>query len=208
MNRIVIALLKPFSFIPAILMMSMIFSFSSQNGTESSQLSEKVARGIFITIDHVMDRGWDDEKIQELADEYQYPVRKLAHMTEYCLLAICVSLPLYVYGLRGFALTFLAGILCVAFAASDEFHQTMVANRGPSVKGRRHRQHRRSLRHHVCTAVLLDCTRRKYEKKKAAQTALLLLKILDNRKIPVGKIISPETDFPNGDFFIFLKNSS
>ena len=70
MNRIVIALLKPFSFIPAILMMSMIFSFSSQNGTESSQLSEKVARGIFITIDHVMDRGWDDEKIQELADEY------------------------------------------------------------------------------------------------------------------------------------------
>ena len=133
MNRIVIALLKPFSFIPAILMMSLIFSFSSQNGTESSQLSEKVARGIFITIDHVMDRGWDDEKIQELADEYQYPVRKLAHMTEYCLLAICVSLPLYVYGLRGFALTFLAGILCVAFAASDEFHQTMVANRGPSV---------------------------------------------------------------------------
>lgn len=90
MNRIVIALLKPFSFIPAILMMSMIFSFSSQNGTESSHLSEKVARGIFITIDHVMDRGWDDEKIQELADEYQYPVRKLAHMTEYCLLAICV----------------------------------------------------------------------------------------------------------------------
>lgn len=54
MNRIVIALLKPFSFIPAILMMSMIFSFSSQNGTESSQLSEKVARGIFITIDHVI----------------------------------------------------------------------------------------------------------------------------------------------------------
>ena len=137
MNRIVIALLKPFSFIPAILMMSMSFSFSSQNGTESSQLSEKVARGIFITIDHVMDRGGgdaNDEKIQELADEYQYPVRKLAHMTEYCLLAICVSLPLYVYGLRGFALTFLAGILCVAFAASDEFHQTMVANRGPSVK--------------------------------------------------------------------------
>ena len=134
MNRIFIALLKPFSFVPAILMMAMIFSFSSQNGTESSALSEKVARGIFITIDRVTDRGWDEETIRELADQYQYPVRKLAHMTEYALLAVCVSLPLYVYGLRGFALTFLAGILCVAFAASDEFHQTMVANRGPSVK--------------------------------------------------------------------------
>lgn len=123
-------------------------------------------------------------------------------MTEYCLLAICVSLPLYVYGLRGFALTFLAGILCVAFAASDEFHQTMVANRGPSVKdvgidsigvlfG--------------ITFVRLFCwiaLGGNTKKKKAAQTALLLLKILDNRKIPgLGKIISPETDFPNGDFY-------
>ena len=62
MNRIVIALLKPFSFIPAILMMSMIFSFSSQNGTESSQLSEKVARGIFITIDHLTDRAGTPKK--------------------------------------------------------------------------------------------------------------------------------------------------
>ena len=120
MNRIVIALLKPFSFIPAILMMSMIFSFSSQNGTESSHLSEKVARGIFITIDHVMDRGWDDEKIQELADEYQYPVRKLAHMTEYCLLAIAISFPLDVYGVRGIWLILLAGARCVGFAGFDE----------------------------------------------------------------------------------------
>ncbi len=155
-----------------------------------------------------MDRGWDDEKIQELADEYQYPVRKLAHMTEYCLLAICVSLPLYVYGLRGFALTFLAGILCVAFAASDQFHQTTVANRGPSVKDVGIDSIGVLFGITFVRLFLLDCTRRKYEKKKAAQTALLLLKILDNRKIPVGKIISPETDFPNGDFFIFLKNSS
>ena len=134
MNRIVIALLKPFSFIPAILMMSLIFSFSSQNGTESSQLSEKVARSIFITIDHVMDRGWDDEKIQELADEYQYPVRKLAHMTEYCLLAIAISFPLYVYGVRGIWLILLAGAICVGFAGFDEYHQSFVADRGPSVR--------------------------------------------------------------------------
>ena len=125
-----------------------------------------------------MDRGWDDEKIQELADEYQYPVRKLAHMTEYCLLAICVSLPLYVYGLRGFALTFLAGILCVAFAASDEFHQTTVANRGPSVKdvgidsiG-------------VCGFTFLRAVFKK------------------NEKIPVGKISFRRNDFSNGDFSV------
>jgi len=36
MNRIVIALLKPFSFIPAILMMSMIF-FPERNGILTAQ---------------------------------------------------------------------------------------------------------------------------------------------------------------------------
>ena len=55
-------------------------------------------------------------------------------MTEYCILAITISLPLYVYGLRGVGLLLLAGVLCVGFAATDEYHQTMVANRGPSLR--------------------------------------------------------------------------
>ena len=38
MNRIVIALLKPFSFIPAILMMSMIFSMISRLNMRASTL--------------------------------------------------------------------------------------------------------------------------------------------------------------------------
>ena len=44
MNRIVVALLKPLSFLPALLVMYMIFSFSSQDGTESGQLSYKVSQ--------------------------------------------------------------------------------------------------------------------------------------------------------------------
>lgn len=53
-------------------------------------------------------------------------------MTEYCILAICISFPLYVYGLRGFWLFIFAGLFCVAFACTDEFHQSFVAGRGPS----------------------------------------------------------------------------
>ena len=59
-------------------------------------------------------------------------VRKLAHMTEYFLLAVSVSFPLYVYGVRGLWLPLLAGGLCVGFAALDEYHQSFVAGRGPS----------------------------------------------------------------------------
>ena len=53
-------------------------------------------------------------------------------MTEYFILAICLSFPLYVYGVRGFSLFILAGLLSVGFACTDEFHQSFVAGRGPS----------------------------------------------------------------------------
>ena len=55
-------------------------------------------------------------------------------MTEYFLLAIAISFPLYVYRVRGIWLMLLAGIVCVGFAGLDEYHQSFVANRGPSVR--------------------------------------------------------------------------
>ena len=63
-----------------------------------------------------------------------YYVRKAAHMTEYFLLAVAISFPLYVYGVRGIWLMILAGIVCVGFAGLDEYHQSFVDSRTPSVK--------------------------------------------------------------------------
>ena len=132
--RIIATLMKPLSFVPALLMMYLIFSFSSQTGAESSSLSNKVTESVLIVADHVLEKGWNDEDIQVRVEKYGFYVRKLAHMTEYCILAITIALPLYVYGLRGFPLLLLAGLICVIFAATDEYHQTMVANRGPSIR--------------------------------------------------------------------------
>ena len=55
-------------------------------------------------------------------------------MTEYCVLAIAISFPLYVYKVRGIWLVLLAGMVCVGFAGLDEYHQSFVGGRGPSVK--------------------------------------------------------------------------
>ena len=55
-------------------------------------------------------------------------------MTEYFALAIAVSFPLYVYGLHGILLMFLAGLICVGFACGDEFHQSFIAGRSPSAR--------------------------------------------------------------------------
>lgn len=127
-------LLKPLSFIPALLLMYMIFTFSSQPGDVSGQLSYKVSCKIVEAGDYIFDANLDDWQVDEWANKINFITRKLAHITEYFLLAIAVSFPLYVYGLHGFLLMLAAGILCVGFAAGDEYHQSFVAGRGPSVK--------------------------------------------------------------------------
>ncbi len=128
------AFLKPFSFLPAIFMMYMIFSFSSQDGTTSGNLSYKVSEIIVESANEAFELHWSGSEISHYIERIHHPVRKLAHMTEYFLLAVSVSFPLYVYGVRGLWLPLLAGGICVGFAALDEYHQSFVAGRGPSKK--------------------------------------------------------------------------
>ena len=126
------AVLKPFSFLPALLMISLIFSFSAQDGETSGELSYEVSELIVEAANEAFELHWTDSQIRYYTEWIHHPVRKLAHMTEYFLLAVSVSFPLYVYGVRGLWLPLLAGGLCVGFAALDEYHQSFVAGRGPS----------------------------------------------------------------------------
>lgn len=127
-------LLRPLSFLPAILMMYVIFSFSSADGVESASLSYAVSVKAVEVVNQVADKHWTQERIDYCADRIHYYVRKCAHMTEYAVLAIAVSFPLYVYGMHGILLMFVAGCICVAFAAGDEYHQLFVAGRSGSVR--------------------------------------------------------------------------
>ena len=113
-------LLKPLSFIPAILLMMMIYHFSAQPAEVSSQLSYKVSYKIVEIADYVFETNLDYWQMDEWAQRINGVTRKLAHMTEYFALAIAVSFPLYVYGVHGIWLMLLAGMICVGFAAGDE----------------------------------------------------------------------------------------
>lgn len=132
--KILIHLLKPLSFLPAILMMCLIYHFSAQTGEVSGNLSYEVSYQIVETKNEVLNLGQSYDQLNAEAYGIQYYVRKAAHMTEYFLLAIAISFPLYVYKVRGIWLMLLAGIVCVGFAGLDEYHQSFVANRGPSIK--------------------------------------------------------------------------
>ncbi|MBO5094527.1 MAG: VanZ family protein [Lachnospiraceae bacterium] len=127
-------LLKPLSFVPALLVMYMIFSFSSQDGAQSARLSRQISYKAVAVADSVLEKDWSEEQIERYAERIHYYVRKTAHVTEYFVLAVTVSFPLYVYGIRGMWLVLLAGGFCVSFAGLDEYHQSFVAGRGPSAR--------------------------------------------------------------------------
>lgn len=127
-----IRLLKPLSFLPAIVLMYMIFTFSSQDGVTSSQLSYKVSYKVVETAGELLDADFETWEIDNLATRFHGVIRKLAHMTEYFALAVAVAFPLYVYGLRGILLMLVAGMFCVAFACGDEYHQSYIDGRSPS----------------------------------------------------------------------------
>ena len=99
-------LLKPLSFVPALCVMYMIFSFSAQTADESGQLSmlvsEKVGEKVVLLLGKLTSGNLDTAQVGVYADEIHFLVRKMAHFSEYLLLGLTLSLPLYVYRLRGF----------------------------------------------------------------------------------------------------------
>lgn len=125
-------LLKPFSFLPALLLMYVIYNFSAQPGDVSAQLSYQVSYKLVETADYLFETHLETWQIEEWAYRMNGVTRKLAHMAEYFALAVAVAFPLYVYGVRGIWLMLLAGMICVGFACGDEYHQSFVEGRGPS----------------------------------------------------------------------------
>ncbi len=128
------AMLKPLSFLPSIGMIYLIYYLSGQDGVTSAGLSLKVSIKVVEIAAMIFDHALTPEEVLHYADIIHFLIRKFAHMGLYFLLAVSVSFPLYVYGLRGIPLMLVAGGFCVAFACGDEYHQSLVAGRGPSKK--------------------------------------------------------------------------
>lgn len=126
--------LRPLSFVPALIIMYFIYSFSAQDGTASSQLSSSISHKLIHVIDRVLDFELTEKQVDTGAEKIHYYIRKTAHFTEYFILAVAISLPLYVYGIRGIWLMLTSLILCVGFACLDEYHQLFVSGRAASKK--------------------------------------------------------------------------
>ena len=110
------------SWIMVILWMSLIFNLSSQVREESNQLST----GITVFIEKII------EKINSFDVNFDikiinHIVRKNAHFFIYLVLGILV-----INAIR--KSKYLALLICVFYAISDELHQSFVQGRGPGIK--------------------------------------------------------------------------
>lgn len=115
-----------------LLNMAFIFRFSSENGQVSTETSGKVAHAVAEATVRDFDRKPQEEQT-EIVNHLQFPVRKLAHMTEFATLGGLIFLLLLTW--RGKVLLRYGGAILAAalYALSDEFHQNFSAGRGPQL---------------------------------------------------------------------------
>lgn len=126
--------------------MMMIFIFSSQNVESSDGLSHAVTRVVLKIYDYFSAKvpGWFEEPEVVESDysffeDMNHYVRKVAHMTEYAILAIFLLLHFKaIADFRNRAIGIQWGLLdaccCFLYACSDELHQMFVDGRGPAFK--------------------------------------------------------------------------
>ena len=113
-----------------ILWMVTIFIFSNQGSTKSTEKSSSLVRNTIVRIYRLFDNNLNDEKIKDIIDKWEVPVRKTAHITEYIILGVLVFLTCREFGYKNIYSMIL---LCILYACSDEIHQLFISDRDGNI---------------------------------------------------------------------------
>ena len=90
--------------------MVVIFMFSAEPDTESSELSGSVSYRIVSVVNTITASHWDEKELLDKAELIDYPVRKCAHMSEYAILTLLGFLTFsFLHGRRRFHQLFVPG---------------------------------------------------------------------------------------------------
>ena len=114
---------KILNIILLILWLGTIFFFSSQNSEDTTNTSSKLDFIINIIV-----------KDESKKDEARFIVRKIAHFTEYFILALLVLNVVKDYKTIDYKWLLFILIMCIIYAISDEYHQSFVDGRVSSIK--------------------------------------------------------------------------
>lgn len=111
----------------------LIFGFSSQTGEESGGLSRMISDECVEIYNNIAQKELSNQEMLELSISLEYPIRKMAHFSEYACLGVLVVVILSQYISINF-IFYLVSILWVFVSAVlDEIHQLFVPGRSGNI---------------------------------------------------------------------------
>ena len=112
--------------------MGTIFFFSSQEASESREISS----GLIKTFVKVLDfnNKLNENQVDTIAENLTFIVRKGAHFSIYAVLCILLALLLKEYGIFAKWRFILSVLVCFLYACSDEAHQMFVPGRSGEIR--------------------------------------------------------------------------
>lgn len=123
---------KIISVILLILWIYMVFNFSNQKGSGSSNLSKKVS-GTIIDILDINNKISQEEK-EEKIKTIEPVIRKLAHYAIYILGGILIINCMHVYEIYNKKEIIYSAIIGIVYAISDEIHQLFINGRSGKIE--------------------------------------------------------------------------
>jgi len=115
------------SWFAVLLWMIVIFTFSAQNATDSSRLSQKTTKKVAeLSIKEFKKLPKDSQF--KIIDKLEVKTREFAHLLLYTVLGMLAMAALS--GYKSKAGIFIAFAMCALYAATDEVHQIFVQERG------------------------------------------------------------------------------
>lgn len=116
---------KVVSIILVIVWMGLIFSFSSSNGDESSDLSD----GIIVNITEKLNKNISKDNLNTIVERFSFIIRKIAHFSIYFVLGCLIMNMFYTFGIKDYYSLIYASLICISYAFMDETHQIFVSGR-------------------------------------------------------------------------------
>ena len=113
--------------------MIIIFWFSNQPATESSEISGTISYRLVEDTDEIFNWGLTTDQIGNIAGNIEYPIRKAAHMTEYAILGWLAFAFSGTFEMKQKVHYIAALGFAFCYASTDEFHQLFVPGRAGRV---------------------------------------------------------------------------
>ena len=122
------------SWLPAVIMMGIIFYFSSRPAVNSDESSMSFANIILKGYENLTNTQLQDEERIETLGYIDHIVRKGAHFFEYGILACAIAFHFWLRNKKGIRLFLLSVALTAMYAATDEFHQLFITGRSGEIR--------------------------------------------------------------------------